>query len=166
MWAASADLPRSAGRPFYERLNPVLVHREDQRVVGRVEVEPDHIDHLLGELRVVAELEGLEPMRRDVRGQPDLPHLPLGDAGLPSHQPRAPMGGLHRYPFGGQEQDALDGSSVEDRRSPRPGAVHQAGETLGAIAAVPLQSGSGWCLPHFMQNQSSYSNRLSSKNAR
>ena len=80
-------------------------------------------------------------MRRDVGGLPDLPHLPLGDAGVPSHQPRAPMGGLHRYPFGGQAQDALHGSSVEDRRSPRPGAVHQAGQTIGEIAAVPQVHG-------------------------
>ena len=96
---------------------------------------------LLGEGRVPTELEGLEPMGLDVGGLPDLPHLPLGDAGVPSHQPRAPMGGLHRYPFGRQEQDALDGSSGEDRRSPRPGAVHQAGETLGEIAAVPQVHG-------------------------
>ena len=77
----------------------------------------------------------------DGGGLPDLPHLPLGDAGVPSHQPRTPMGCLHRYPFGGQEQDALDGSSGEDRRSLRPRAVHQAGETLGEIAAAPRVHG-------------------------
>ena len=142
---AALDLPGPQGQHRMgpvERLNlRLLVDREDQRVVGRVEVEPDHIDHLLGELRVVVESEGLEPMWLDGGGLPDLPHLPLGDAGVPSHQPRAPMGGLHRYPFGRQEQDALDGSSGEDRRSPRPGAVHQAGETLGETAAVPQVHG-------------------------
>ena len=114
---AALDLPGPQGQ---HRMGPVarlhlrlFVDREDQRVVGRVEEAPDHIDHRLGELRVVTEREGLEPMRRDVGGLPDLPHLPLGDAGVPSHQPRAPMGGLHRYAFGRQEQDALDGSSVE-----------------------------------------------------
>ena len=142
---AALDLPGPQGP---HRMGPVerlhlrlLVDPEDKRVVGQVEVEPDHIDHPLGELRVVTEREGLEPMRRDVGGLPDLPHLPLGDAGVPSHQPRAPMGGVHRYPLGVQEQDALDGSPVEDRRAPRPGAVHEADETLGEIAAVPQVHG-------------------------
>ena len=47
------------------------------------------------------------------------------------------MGGFHRYPFGGQEQDALDGSNVEDRRSSRPGAVHQAGSGRRCQSVVP-----------------------------
>ena len=76
-----------------ERLDlRLLVDREHQRVVGRVEVEPDDVDDFLGELRIPTELEGLEPMRLEVGGLPDLPHLPLRDAGVARHQPRAPMG--------------------------------------------------------------------------
>ena len=44
------------------------------------------------------------------------------------------MGGLHRDALGGQQQDALDGLPVEDARWPRPWAIHQAAEPLGAVA--------------------------------
>ena len=80
-------------------------------------------------------------MRLEVGGLPDLPHLPLRDAGVARHQPRAPMGCLDRYPLGGQQQDAVDGSPVEHRRSPRSRAVHQSGEPLGPVAAVPQVHG-------------------------
>ena len=76
-------------------------------------------------------------MRFEVGGLPDLPHLPLRHAGVARHQPRAPMGCLDGNPLGGQPQDALDGWPFEDGRSPRPRAIHQAGQTRNAVAAVP-----------------------------
>ena len=43
-----------------ERLDlRLLVDREHQRVVGRVEVEPDDVDDVLGELRIPTAREGL-----------------------------------------------------------------------------------------------------------
>ena len=53
----------------------LLVDREHQRVVGWVQVEPDDVDDLLGELRVPTELEGLEPMGFDGR-RPARPAAP------------------------------------------------------------------------------------------
>ena len=80
-------------------------------------------------------------MRLEVGGPPDLPHLPLRDPGVARHQPRAPMGCFDRYPLGGQQQDALDGSPFEHGRSSRPRAVHQSAEPLRAVAAVPQVHG-------------------------
>ena len=71
----------------------LLVDREHQCVVGWVEVEPDHVDDLLGELRVPAHLEGVEPMRLDVGSLPDLAHLPLRD-------PRSAVRPVPRTPLG------------------------------------------------------------------
>ena len=105
--------------------------------LGRGQVEPDDGDDFLGELRVPTAREGLEPMRLDVGGLPDLPHLPLCDPGVARHQPRTPRGCLHRDALGRQQQDALDGSAVQHGRSPRPREIHQSGEPLGAVATVP-----------------------------
>lgn len=63
-----------------ERLDQrYLVDRKHDRVVRRVEVKPYHVDDIFGDLRVPPELKGLEPMRVDIGGSPDLPHLPLLD---------------------------------------------------------------------------------------
>ena len=55
-----------------ERLDlALLVHREHQRVLGRVHVEPDDVADLLDELRVVRKLEGLDPVRLQAVLAPD-----------------------------------------------------------------------------------------------
>jgi hypothetical protein len=46
----------------------------------RVDVKADHIADLAGELRVAAELEGSQPMRRQAVGAPDLLHRADGQA--------------------------------------------------------------------------------------
>ena len=57
-----------------ERLNlRLLVHAQDHRVVGRVEVQPDDVAHLLDEERIGGQLEGLRQMRLDPEeGEPAL----------------------------------------------------------------------------------------------
>ena len=81
-----------------ERLNlRLFVHAQDHRVVGRVEVQPDDVAHLLDEKRVGRQLEGLRQMRFDAEeGEPAL-HRALGKAlGLPQGA-RAPVrGGVGR----------------------------------------------------------------------
>ena len=81
-----------------ERLNlRLFVHAQDYRVVGRVEVQPDDVAHLLDEKRVGRQLEGLRQMRFDAEeGEPAL-HRALGKAlGLPQGA-RAPVrGGVGR----------------------------------------------------------------------
>ena len=49
----------------------LLVEAQHHCSLGRVQVEPDDIDELLLEGRVVGQLEGLDPMRSDLPGPPD-----------------------------------------------------------------------------------------------
>ena len=95
---SSLDLPGLEGQQrlrTVERLDlGLLVHAKHHRVVRRIEVEAHDIDHLVGELRVLADLEGLETVRFEVCGLPDLSHLPRRDPGGLGHQTHTPMGGL------------------------------------------------------------------------
>ena len=73
----TAQLDRQSRLPAVDGLDlRLLVDREHQRVVGLIQVEPDDIDDLLGELQVADNFEGLEPMRLGVGAAPDLAHLP------------------------------------------------------------------------------------------
>src|SRR5512144_2552416 len=58
-------LHRQAGLRAVESLDlRLLVDREDDSMGRRVDVKADHIADLAGELRVAAELEGSQPVRR------------------------------------------------------------------------------------------------------
>ena len=112
---------------------------------GGFRESPTTFDDLLSELRVPPALEGLEPMGFDGGGLPDLPHLPLRDTGVARHQPRTPMGCLYRHASSSQQQDALDGSPVDDGRS-RSRAVHRSGVVgrRNRRFKVSRLSGSNW----------------------
>jgi Enoyl-CoA hydratase/isomerase len=63
------------GLAAVERLNlGLLVHAQDDGVLGRGDVEADHIAHLGHEIRVGRELERLDPMRLQTEGSPDALH--------------------------------------------------------------------------------------------
>ena len=75
-------LHRQAGLRAVESLDVrLLVDREDDSMGRRVDVKADHIADLAGELRVAAELEGSQPVRRQAVGAPDLLHRADGQAG-------------------------------------------------------------------------------------
>src|SRR5262249_37198675 len=48
-----------------------FVDAQDQRLVGRIEIEPDHVLHLGGEILVARDLEGLDQVQRGPVGTPD-----------------------------------------------------------------------------------------------
>ena len=55
-----------------QRLNlALLVHAEDDRVIGRVQVQPPDGAHFLDEQRVGREFEGLGAMRLQTKGAPN-----------------------------------------------------------------------------------------------
>lgn len=72
MAPVAVRLPLGKPRPQRQhRLRPVerlhlcpLVNGEDDRLLGWVELEPDDVGDLLHQLRIVAELEGLAPVRQ------------------------------------------------------------------------------------------------------
>ncbi|MNN28098.1 hypothetical protein D3C81_1416560 [compost metagenome] len=89
------DLPgleRQHGLGAIQRLDlRFLVNREHQRVVGRIQVQPDHIDHLVGKKRIVTDFECLQPVRLEVGSGPDLSNLPRADLRIFGHQANTPV---------------------------------------------------------------------------
>ena len=70
--AGSALLDRQAGLCAVERLDlALLVDRENQRLVRRIEIETDDIAHLLDVL-VIRQLEGLHQVRLEAVRLPTL----------------------------------------------------------------------------------------------
>ena len=70
--AGPALLHREAGLGAVQRLDlALLVHAQDNRLVGRVQVEANDIGKLLGEAGVLGELEGPHLVRLEAVGVPD-----------------------------------------------------------------------------------------------
>lgn len=53
-----------------------LVNREYRGVVRRAQIEPDDINNLFGEMRIIAGFECLQSVRLEIGRRPDLPNLP------------------------------------------------------------------------------------------
>lgn len=67
-------LERQAGLDAVERLDlALLVNREHDGMRGRVDIKPDHVEELRGELGVVGGLELAVAMRLKAVGSPDAP---------------------------------------------------------------------------------------------
>jgi len=89
---STALLHRQARLRAIEGLNlAFLVDAEHNRIAGRVEVEPDNVDHFLSELWIVGELEWARQMRLEAMFLPDALHGRVTDADLRSQHPRAPV---------------------------------------------------------------------------
>ncbi len=82
---------KQGGRPI-QRLNlRLLVHAEHQGMVRRIDVQPDDIAHLLDQLRVWRQLEGLAAMRLQPKGLPNALDGHVTQARHLRHIARAPM---------------------------------------------------------------------------
>ena len=106
----AALLHRQAGLGAVEGLDLAhLVDRQHNGMGGRIDIEADDISELLGELRVVGELERLHPVRRETVGLPDALHADGADAGRLGHRAHAPVRGLAGRVGQCQVEHALDG---------------------------------------------------------
>src|SRR5215471_14545571 len=70
----------------------LLVHAEDQRVIGRVQVEPHDVAHFLDEQRVGRQFEGLGAMRLQAEGAPNAADGHTTEPAGLSQTAGAPMG--------------------------------------------------------------------------
>ena len=61
-----------------------LIAAQHQRLVGRIEIEADHVPEFLFEARVVRQLEGLHAVRLDVILRPDALHRTRRNASVPA----------------------------------------------------------------------------------
>ena len=89
---STALLHRQAWLCAIERLNlAFLVDAEHNRLVGRVEVEPDDVDHFFSEFWIVGELEWARQMWLEAMLLPDALHGRVADADLLGQHTRTPV---------------------------------------------------------------------------
>ncbi len=70
--AGAPFLERQAGLRAVQRLDlALLVAAEDERVLGRIQIQPDHILELFGKARIVGDFEGARQMRLEPVRTPD-----------------------------------------------------------------------------------------------
>ena len=93
--AGSAFLHRQAGLGAVERLDlRFFVDREDDGMGGRIDIKPDNIAQLVDELRVVGELELVDPVRLETMRPPDALDGTRADTDGFRHHSSSPMGRL------------------------------------------------------------------------
>ena len=75
-----------------------------------------NVDHLVGEIGIVADFKGLQTMGFEVGSSPDLTHLPGGDPRILSHQANTSVSRLLGYSPGSQCEDLADFFSPDFER--------------------------------------------------
>ena len=106
--AGSALLHRQAGLGAVEGLDlRLFVDREDDGMGGRIDIKPDNIAQLVDELRVVGELELLDPVRLETMRAPDALDGTRADADGFRHHRSSPMGRLDGRIGPGERHDTL-----------------------------------------------------------
>src|SRR5450759_424098 len=108
----------------------LLVHADDERVRRRVEVQPDDVNDLLFQVRISAELEGLDPMRLKVVGLPDAMNGGVGDTGLVGQLSGTPVAQALCGRLEGQRHDLCCLPWPEDPGPTRARLVRQTGRSL------------------------------------
>ena len=137
--SGAALLHRQAGLGAVEGLDLALfVDAENQRLVRRIEIEPDHILDLRGEVLVARDLERLDQMRLQPVRTPDPLDAAVGDACCRRHAAPAPMGCIRRFLVQRHMHHLLDLLRAQWLDARRPGCVLQKPvHSLGHIAAAP-----------------------------
>src|SRR6266568_1134116 len=103
---ALAFFQRQAGLSPIQGLDLALfIQRQDQGVLGRVQIQPHDLFQLLGKLRVVTELETPYPMRFQSVRSPNPPLRGFTHPSRPLHASRAPVRCLRGGLLGGLADD-------------------------------------------------------------
>jgi hypothetical protein len=126
-----------------ERLHlAFLVDAENQRLVGRIEVQPDHVAQFLDEERVGRQLEGVLAMRLQPEHLKEAMDAGLGDAGLRGQPAHTPVGGaVLGFLVQRRGQEPGDPLIVDRARLARAQFVVQTRDALLDEAAAPLADG-------------------------
>ena len=125
--AGAAFLHRQAGLGAVEGLD-LRLHRPRARWHGRrIDIEPDNIAQLVDELRVVGELELLDPVRLQTMRAPDALDGAWADTDYFRHHGSGPMGRLGGRIGVGERHDTLSDTRPKWRDARRPRLIaHQA----------------------------------------
>src|SRR5438067_9211086 len=137
--AGAPLLQRQSGLGAIERLDlALLVERKDDRVSGRIDIEPDHVAQLLDELGIARQLELPDAVRLKTVGAPDALDRTDTDPDLSRHHRRGPVGRLDRRISQRQRDDSLGHFRFERRDARWPGLVAQETfDTLFGKALLP-----------------------------
>ena len=134
-----ADVQRQRRLGPFQRLDPaLLVHAQHQRLVGRVQVQPHDVAHLLHEVRVGGELEAARQVRLQAEGPPDPVHEVPGNAQLLRQAAHAPVRRLPRAAAQRGLQDRLHLLIAVAPRLAGAGRVGQPRQPPAGEAAPPL----------------------------
>ena len=101
----------------------LLVHREHDGVLGRVDVETDDVRELGGKLGIARALEGPDPVRLQVMRGPDALHRTQGDARVPGHRPAGPLRRFAGWLGAGQRHHAADQIGAQRRLAGLAGGI-------------------------------------------
>src|SRR6476469_991073 len=127
------------GLAALERLSlALLIDTKHNGFIGRIQIKPHNITHLLYKHRVGTQLEGVHPMGFEPKGAPNSQHRMLRNDSFFSHETAAPVGsspwsGLQRL-----SENLLDLLVVDASRSSAAGRISQRLDLLASITAAPL----------------------------
>ena len=147
---------RQHGRRAVERLDlRLLIDAQHDRGLGRIQVQPDDVAHLVDELRIRGELERLDLMRLERERPPDPADRALAHPGRGRHRPRRPMRRVRRLLLERLHDHPLDVLVADRARLPRPRLVMQPIEAAAARTGPATYRPSRRCSP--TQPRSRYS---------
>ena len=134
-----AQAHRHGGLRPLERLDlALLVDAERQRMVGRVEVQPRNVAHLLDEQRVGRQGEALRPVRLHAEKREVARDRALGDPRLGGHHPHAPVRARLRLRGEDRPQHGRDALVVVRAGAAAARRVGAARPPLRVAASAPL----------------------------
>src|SRR4029434_4819628 len=111
----------SAIECLYLRL---LIHTQNHGLLGRIEIKPDDVAHLLDKQRILRKLEGLGAMRLKREGLPDAMNRGRCEARGLRHRTHAPMCGIARSRFQSSNDHPFDIPIAYRARSSPPTLRH------------------------------------------
>jgi hypothetical protein len=93
----------------------LLVDREDDGMLGRVDIEADDVLELGGKLGIARALEGADAVRLEVVRSPDPLHRAQRDTGVSGHRPAGPVRGFAGRFGAGERHHPLHGLIAQGR---------------------------------------------------
>src|SRR5258706_714388 len=117
-------LERKAGLSPIKGLNlGLLINRQDERMLRRIEVQPDHVFQLLDKMRIVAELEGPHQMGLQTMPFPNPTHRRVAHSRRPCHTASTPVSGIAGGLLSRPANNLLDQLPRDRRQATRPRSI-------------------------------------------
>ena len=137
-------LPRSQGQQGLRAIQgldlALLIHRQHQRVVRGVQVEPDDISHFRHKVGIGTDFERSCPVRLQLKGPPDALHGHMAEAQSTPQRARGPLGGVG-WLGQGHLDDALHLLRPKRRLAARTSPIAQSRQPPCGKSSAPVEDG-------------------------